>query len=217
MDKAGLEALLARIDIWLLVFGAVVVIGVAGESFFGIRHWWNSRKLQSIQNAENEAQRGEIAKAVAQAAAANERSSKLEIEAGEQRERAAKAEHELLELRQRLAWRRISPKEYTAFVAALRQYHGSSVQLSKMADAEAAQFADDILKVLKDSGWNILQVNTLGTIFPPRYGLQCSVKLSTPAGKAVAEILRSLPTAKVENNSALPVIADIFVGLKQAP
>src|SRR2546426_8038734 len=113
MDKTELEALLARIDIWLLVFGIVVVVGVAGESFFGIRHWWNSRKLQALQNAESLAQQGEIerlkkesgstleraanaekqaaqagegtAKASAQAAAANERATKLELEVAQQR------------------------------------------------------------------------------------------------------------------------------------
>jgi hypothetical protein len=53
MDKAQLDTLLGRIDVWLLIFGVVVVVGVAGESFFGIRHWWNSRKLQAIQRAED--------------------------------------------------------------------------------------------------------------------------------------------------------------------
>jgi len=62
MDKAELETLLARIDVWLLIFGAIVVIGVAGESVFGIRHWWNSRKLQAIQNSENLALQAEIAR-----------------------------------------------------------------------------------------------------------------------------------------------------------
>jgi len=62
VDKGELETLLSRIDIWLLLFGIVVVVGVAGESFFGIRHWWNSRKLQAIQQRENEALRGEIAR-----------------------------------------------------------------------------------------------------------------------------------------------------------
>jgi hypothetical protein len=61
VDKAQIEALLARIDVWLLVFGIVVVVGVAGESFFGIRHWWNSRKLQIMQRVEDQQHEGAIA------------------------------------------------------------------------------------------------------------------------------------------------------------
>ena len=45
MDKAQIQAALEHIDVWLLVFGIIVVIGVGGESFFGIRHWWNGPQI----------------------------------------------------------------------------------------------------------------------------------------------------------------------------
>ena len=191
-------------------------MGVAGESFFGIRHWWNSRKLQSVQDAESAAQRAEIAKALDQAAAANERSSKLELEASQQRERAAKAERDLLELQQRLAWRRISPTEYSEFVAALKPFAGSAVEVTKLGEAEAGQFADGLLKMLTDSKWNV-SLNMIGYVSPPPYGLQCVVNETTPAGKALASILKSLPTAIVKSNPKLPIVATILVGLRPPP
>src|SRR2546426_7740477 len=61
MSMEGLEALLARTDVWLLIFGVFVAVGVAGESFFGIRHWWNSRLLRKLSDAEAKAKDKEIA------------------------------------------------------------------------------------------------------------------------------------------------------------
>ena len=85
MDKSQLEALLGKIDVWLLVFGAVVVIGVAGESFFGIRHWWNSRKLQAIQASEEQEREETIARLNREAAdlhkqVEDERTARFEAE-----------------------------------------------------------------------------------------------------------------------------------------
>jgi len=57
-----------NIDFWLLVFGVIVVIGVGGESVLGIRHWWNSHKLDAIHETENETPRVEIARLNADAA-----------------------------------------------------------------------------------------------------------------------------------------------------
>jgi hypothetical protein len=85
MDKSELETLLSKIDIWLLVFGVIVVIGVAGESFFGIRHWWNSRKLQSLQQLENDTQRAEIVRLSKETADANVRASEANQKAEEEK------------------------------------------------------------------------------------------------------------------------------------
>src|SRR5438876_1144476 len=53
VTKEALETLIGHLEVWALIFGAIVVIGVAGESIFGVRIWWNSRKLQAIQRTEN--------------------------------------------------------------------------------------------------------------------------------------------------------------------
>jgi len=88
--KDELGTLLGRFEFWLLLFGILVVVGVAGESYFGIRSWWNNRKLHEIarqidqyrqaETAEMNRQAGEAFK---QAGEANERAGKLEKEASE--------------------------------------------------------------------------------------------------------------------------------------
>lgn len=78
MGKAELEVFLARIDMWLLIFGVVVVVGVAGESVFGIIHWRNSRKLQEVQRAESLQQEERIALLTKEAAEANRRALELQ-------------------------------------------------------------------------------------------------------------------------------------------
>jgi hypothetical protein len=53
VTKEALETLIRHLELGALVFGALVVIGVAGETIFGVRIWWNNRKLQKIQQSEN--------------------------------------------------------------------------------------------------------------------------------------------------------------------
>jgi hypothetical protein len=95
MDKAQLQATLQTIDIWLLIFGIIVVIGVGGESIFGFRHWWNSRKLQAIQEGEERQREETIANL-------NKESGAFQLQIAQANERAAKAELELLRLQNKL-------------------------------------------------------------------------------------------------------------------
>jgi len=60
--KEALEAVLERTDIWLMIFTAIVAIGVGGEAVFGVKHWLLSRKLRTILNAEEQKSRAEIAR-----------------------------------------------------------------------------------------------------------------------------------------------------------
>ena len=106
ISKEALGALLARIDVWLLVFGIIVVIGVAGESLFGIRYWWNSRKLQALQRAEDLARQVEMARlnreagdARKDAGSAMERAAQADERAASANERASTNEKEAARLR----------------------------------------------------------------------------------------------------------------------
>jgi len=219
-----------RLEDWntVLQFASAILLGLtfavgAGAIFTG----YLIGKRQEVRIAATEqgtaeankkaAEAGEgTAKALAQVAAANERATKLEFEAAQQRERAAKAEHDLLDLQQRLASRRIAPKEHAALVSALKPHRGAVVEVTKLGDLEAGQFAHDILSVLAEAGWNV-QTNFVGTYSPPRYGLICRINDSTPAGKALVAALKSLPTVALEANSHLPINASIFVGLRPPP
>jgi hypothetical protein len=156
------------------------------------------RKLQADLRLKDE----EIAKANARAS-----------------EAAQKAEEEMLariKLEGRFAWRRIVPAEYPKMVGQLRPFHGSSVEVTQLGEAEASSFAADILKMFSDAKWNVSS-NRIGTISSPQYGLQCMVNEEVPAGRALATVLKSLPTAKVVSVPELPMVGRILVGLKPPP
>lgn len=137
MEKAELESLLSRIDIWLLVFGIVVVIGVAGESFFGIRHWWNSRKLASIQNLESMALKAEI-----------ERLGHLTAEAN------ARADADRLELAKFKAPRVLTADQEAYMVAALKPFVPTEIDVCAYPnDPEIVGITNQIITVLRRPGW----------------------------------------------------------------
>jgi len=216
MDKTGLEALLARIDIWLLIFGFLVVVGVAGESYFGIRHWWNSRKLQALQSAESLSQQGEIERL-------KKESGLISSEVAKANERAAEAnriaESERLarvKLESRMAWRRIDGKEHDALVAQLKTHAGAVVEVFQHGELEASTFADDIIKTLRDSGWAV-RVTGAGLVLPPQYGLRCIVNANSSAGQLLADAFKSLPFAQIQSDANLPIVARIDVGLRPPP
>lgn len=209
MTKSELESLLARIDVWLLVFGIIVVIGVAGESFFGIRHWWNSRKLKVLQDQENAEQAAEIARLHSVTAEALKQAADANRTAEEERLARIKIE-------EKLAWRRIDAAEHDRIVSALKPHGGAAVEVLKLGDIEAATFADDLIEALRDSGW-LVTVNISGYVVPTPYGLQCSVNEALPAGKALAKVLRTLPTAQIHPLSGSPPVAKIVVGLRPPP
>jgi hypothetical protein len=165
-------------------------------------------------NAKAEAFRLDIANANEASARAQADAADAKTEMAKQQTRAATAELALLELQQRLAHRRINPDDHKKLVAALLPFRGSVVNLTKLGEGEAAQFADDLISVFHEAGWSV-QENFVGMISPPRYGLECRVNESSEGGKALAGVLRKLPTADVRTaNPPPPAVAVIFVGLK---
>src|SRR5260370_31745618 len=58
--KEELEALLRTLDVWVIIFGVLVAIGVAGESIVGFIHFRKTSQLHRLQTAENLAQQAEI-------------------------------------------------------------------------------------------------------------------------------------------------------------
>jgi hypothetical protein len=151
MDKSQIEALLARIDVWLLMFGVIVVIGVAGESFFGIRHWWNSRKLQAIQSADDLAQEHAIADARKEAAEANAKAGSFQLQIAQANERAANAELELAKLK---APRVLTEGQQRELLAALKPFPDTAISIEfEYADGEAKALAMQLWGVLNKAGW----------------------------------------------------------------
>ena len=157
MDKAQIEALLARIDVWLLVFGVIVVIGVAGESFFGIRHWWNSRKLQTIQSADEQEREETIARL-------NEQAQSFQLQIAQANERTAKAELELAKLK---SPRVLTEEQQHELFVALKPFPNTAISIEfEYADGEAKALAAQLWTALNKAGWKV----EFGS--PPAAGMQ---------------------------------------------
>jgi hypothetical protein len=135
MERDALLALIGKLEKWALFFGILVAIGVAGESVYGIRLYWNNRKLQEIQNREAVDQRGIIAQL-------NNETAKLEsIVAG----------------------RNLKPEEIAALGKSLKRFAGHTILVgSYTGDAEGARLGMQ-LKAALDLA-QITVVNRIGNI-----------------------------------------------------
>lgn len=137
--KAALDGAISRIDVWLLVFGILVVVGVAGESVFGIRAWWNNRKLHSVQQSIDEMRRGETVK--------------LESDVASARARQAEAELKLAEID---AARQPRNLPVDCFLSALKDKPtGTVTVLYQPENSEAYLFSLEIRGNLRRAGWNV--------------------------------------------------------------
>lgn len=192
MDKTELEALLARIDVWLLIFGVIVVIGVAGESIFGIRHWWNSRKLQKLQQSESDALRVEIARLANDTAQANERA---------EQERLAR-----VQLEARLAPRSISREQQERIQAGISNLAGQYVTVTFDNNPEAAAFATQIESILESAKWVIkgFAPTIPGTGLPIARGVLVMPE-PPEQSKAAAKVLLSALTKEGITASLVPM------------
>jgi hypothetical protein len=174
--KETLESTLGRIEFWALIFGVIVVIGIAGESIFGVRAWWNHRKLHDVLDEIEQVRQAEIAnlnteagnarmaagKAEEAAAKANERAFQNEKDAAALRAEAARlnelAEDERLtrvQIEERIAPRQLTNPQRSALVDALKRSptKGMVGLRCVVGDAEGFAFASQLDEALKAGGW----------------------------------------------------------------
>ena len=156
--KEALEASLRRYDIWLIVFGALVVIGVAGESVFGFLHWRRSGDLSTLQNAENLKLQERAANAERDAAAAKSGVARLELEAAEAKQRAAEASLELAKFK---APRKLSTEQEKRILAKLAQYPAQQFAPFSFTDREAGDLLDQIANVLLSAKWALAEPQSM--------------------------------------------------------
>lgn len=142
LGKAELGSWLSTLDIWLLVFGIIVAVGVAGEAIFGVMHWRAGNQLRAIQDAEALEQQRDIEGLRKETAEAN---------------RALEAERaERVKLEAAIAPRRLSSADKQKMAAALAGVPPLPiVVVSRLFDGEGADFADDIRDVLVAARWDV--------------------------------------------------------------
>ncbi len=216
MTKQEIESSINTLEVLLIIFGVLVAVGVTGESVFGFRLWRRNIQLRDIQSAENRGQEREIERLKKESETIRLDTANAVARAADAEKEAAIANEARLKIEERLAFRRISPEAHRGFVAALKPYAGSTVKVTKLGEFEAGLFADDLISVLKDAGWNI-QLMQIGTVSPPVYGLRCTVN-SSASGKALGSIAEKLPTTEIRSRPELTGISgDVVVGLRPPP
>lgn len=168
-SKNDLETLLGRFEFWLLIFGVFVVIGVAGESVFGIRTWWNTRKLHEVERQLDQVRQAEIAEMNRQAGEAFERAGNAEENVAGANERAAKAEQSAaeanrateqeriarLKIESQIAPRRISGAQEEAMKKLLKLGDPRISLFVTTGNPEVADFASDLERVFKNAGLTV--------------------------------------------------------------
>jgi|GEM_PF-5128175 hypothetical protein len=105
----------------------------------------------------------ETAKAQAEASKAQERAANLEKEAEE-----ARAEQGRIKLK--LAGRRISAEQHDVIVSLLISYPAPVVVAHASNDPEAAVYAEDIARTLRDASWTVTRSGFIGP--QPTFGME---------------------------------------------
>lgn len=216
--KAELDAVLTRFEIWLLFFGVLVVIGVGGESFFGIRTWWNNRKLQEINRQLDQYRQAEVAEinrktAEAEARAEGFQSSIAEAnkQAEQAKEGAAQANLELAKLK--------SPRSLIhvpELIAALQTFNGTEYTFSSVfQNPESINFLKLLDSVLQQAGWKRQKpthgfpaINVFGpdVDFPVPVSLATDIQISVDSSESIGA-LNLIPLDK------LPAVVQAAVAL----
>src|SRR5260370_15114283 len=129
--KEELEALLRTLDVWVIVFGVFVAIGVAGESIVGFIHFRKSSQLQRLQTSENLSQQAEIerlrnesASIRSDTAKAMERAAHAEKQAAELNKQTEDERIARLKIEERIAPRQFDAKRLSSVISKLSAFKG---------------------------------------------------------------------------------------------
>lgn len=221
MSKPMLESFATAANMMVRVFAILAAISAV---LYLLSSWrlQKANKRESDQRSEAESQRmgfqAEISKA----------HDKLEELRSENLRLAAQVEQEheaRIETLRRFGPRAISPAASAGMLAALHPYAGQKVNFGYFAELETAAFAEQILDVLKASGWKP-QVFKLKTM-QPLYGMECGgPNADDPALSALTAALKLVDRRAVEETNMAPGLSQalqpqladqlwIMVGLKR--
>lgn len=129
----SLEAFISRLEFWVLIFGVIAVIGAAGGSVFGVRIWWNNRKLHRLQVAQATAQRLKMVELQQEAAEAEAKAEGFRLEIARANERASeatrKAAQAALELAKYKSPRTLTDQQLRAITDQVRPFAGQEYEV----------------------------------------------------------------------------------------
>lgn len=157
MDKSALESSLSTLDVWLIIFGVFVAIGVVGESVAGFLHWRRSGQLQVVQTSENLAQRREIARLSTESESARASIAEANARAAEAQRETERLKADNLKMQAGLRPRRIAMLSGEARAEKFKEiaeYAGTVALIQAVpGDFEVATLARDISIALRDFDW----------------------------------------------------------------
>lgn len=156
----GLIGELAKSDKWkahLRLFEILVIVGVAGELIGDGGIFAFSERLQTISDAEVARLNKESAQLREKASEADERTSRNEKDAAQLRQVAEEERLARVRIEERLNWRRLAKRQQDSMKAALRRVAAPPSGAIRVVDVfgstESQSFADEISSVLNSAGW----------------------------------------------------------------
>lgn len=180
---AALETWNRAIDFWVLVFSAIVVIGVAGELWAGITHWSTDVQLRPLRAMQVRLHETELAQISRQTELL--RNKNLDME-----------------------WA-ISPRilEQGLTSAALKPFAGTAVIIVSRTDFEPKRTAGQIRAMLSMAGW----VKSANSIGPQQYPFFDGVVVHvlgdrTKAGPAADALVGILNANKITAITGYPTL-----------
>lgn len=211
---AALETSIRKLDTWVLVFAALVAIGVLGESVLGIWHWLKDRELRPLRitqsqlherelevlrndtarlSSETETARGEIAKS-------NERAGVASAEAARANANAAMANQRAAEIMKAAAWRQLSAEQQRRFLTSLAHRSRGKVVLAWIAnDPESLGLAVQLSELLTRAQWEIAAGSRT---YPTQLVWGVSIPDSVDAADAVLALRAAFNDAQVQFSTA---------------
>jgi hypothetical protein len=131
-EKDRLVDSLSSMEVWVILFGIAVFIGVGGETFIGIRAWFANKGLHRIEGEIDQLRQAEIAR--------------LNKETSEANKRAA-------DLQSKIMPRDLTEEQQKALGAACARFSRRSVRITAdSSDPESWLLAELIQEALKKHG-----------------------------------------------------------------
>jgi ribosomal protein L12E/L44/L45/RPP1/RPP2 len=156
---AVVEQSLRSIDTWLLVFTALVAIGVAGELWFGLAHWLKERELRPLRETQAQLQERDLATLqndtarLSAIASAEERAASAARDAARANEATERTRTENLALAAKIAPRLLNSQQQAEITRALSRFSGRIIRVeSFILDTEAAIFGQQLITALMAAG-----------------------------------------------------------------
>jgi len=219
-----------------LIFGlqwtSTIVIAVLGATIIALTIHKNDlqKEAERIKNQQIAQANKAAAEAnsIAQQAVLKQReieqeSLKLAIRLEQEHEARLRLEHgvsttqsEVKEVKAKQQPRHLTQKQKEILHRVLSKAPGTTIEMTYLSDKETSDFAQEIVEVIRNSGWNIDKMNRVTIYAPPTYGVVVDFSEEQKHEIAVQTLMSAFKQAEIKLSTrpnALPHV-HLFVALK---